>query len=82
MKNIRKILNYRVSKDKTIKCEYYFDYLDTNRDSSNIDLVIWLNDTGKSVNHLKISVNKIILNKNTEEIESLLKAEIESYYNH
>ena len=81
MENICKILNYKVSKDKTLECEYCFDYVDTNRDSSNIDLVIRLNDTDRNVNYLKISVNKNILDRNTEEIESLVKAELESYYN-
>lgn len=81
MENIRKILTYKVTKDKILECAYYFDYIDTNRDSSNIDLVISFNDPDIKGSNLKISVNKNILDKNMEDIESFVKAELDCYYN-
>ena len=80
MENIPK-LKYKVNKDKTLECEYCFDYVDTNIDSSNIDLVISLNDPDNNVRNLNISVNKNFLNKNTEEIENFAESRLEFFYN-
>ena len=79
MENIPK-LKYKVNKDKTIECEYYFAYVNTNRDSSNIDLVIHLNDPDRNVKNFITSVNKNFLNKNAEEIESFAKSELDPFY--
>jgi hypothetical protein len=69
------------SNGKTLDCTYYFAYVDTNKESNNIDLLIEPNDPDEpSLHNLRISVPKNIMEKDPAEIERIAKSELASYY--